>query len=51
MSVLVALLFYLEILQLKIAGLSDLALWTKDLLQLPVQLPLLVQISGVTFLP
>ncbi len=48
---LVALVFYLEILQLGIAGLCDLALWAKDLLQLLVELLLLVQISGVTFLP
>ncbi len=51
LSKLVALLFYLEILQLGIAGLCDLALWAKDIPQLLVQLLLLVQISGVTFVP
>jgi hypothetical protein len=42
----VTLLFYLEILQLGIAGLCDLALWAKEIPQLLVQLLLLVRVGG-----
>jgi hypothetical protein len=42
----VALLFYLEVLQLGIAGLCDLALWAEDIPQLLVELLLLISIGG-----